>query len=249
MQDRYGSLPAGIESRQIRLDDHRVHYLVGGSGPPVVLLHGGASDSRDWIGTMTGLAHRFALYAPDIIGFGQSERKDSGYYFADFTDFVLSFMTALGIAPAALVGHSFGARICLDAARHCPEKVNRLVLVDAAGLGRMSRLGVALQIGFQKTRDWSRRPSPNPRFLSREGERGDIWLRADDLPALRVPTLIVWKRHDPYFPLALARRAAALMPAARLAVLPGFGHAPHKEDSEAFSRLLLEFLEDARSPA
>ncbi|MCK4274212.1 MAG: hypothetical protein KAW90_04920, partial [Dehalococcoidales bacterium] len=61
----------GIEGLRLNVNGHRTHYLKAGVGPPVVLVHGGASDSRDWFDTMTALAHRYTLYAPDLIGFGQ----------------------------------------------------------------------------------------------------------------------------------------------------------------------------------
>ncbi|MCK4862981.1 MAG: hypothetical protein KAS25_01735, partial [Dehalococcoidales bacterium] len=61
---------AGIEGLKLNVNGHRAHYLKAGGGPPVVLVHGGASDSRDWVDTINGLAHRYTFYAPDLIGFG-----------------------------------------------------------------------------------------------------------------------------------------------------------------------------------
>ena len=87
-----------------------------------------------------------------------------------------------------------------------------------------------------------RQPQPYPTFLTREGEDGH-WICLDELPGLRVPTLIIWKRYDPYFPLSLAIRARELIPGARLAVFPGYGHAPHKQKGDSFNRLLMSFLD------
>src|SRR3972149_12071210 len=107
--------PAGIESARLNVNGRGVHYLKAGTGPPVVLVHGGASDCRDWIPTMTTLGDRFAFYAPDLIGFGQSDRDEKGYYLSDFSDSVLGFIDILKLEKPALVGHSFGGRVCLDA--------------------------------------------------------------------------------------------------------------------------------------
>jgi pimeloyl-ACP methyl ester carboxylesterase len=237
-----------IESLEIDINGHKAHYLKAGIGPPVVLVHGGASDSRDWLGTMSALAPRYSLYAPDLLGFGQSHRNEAGYYLSDFSEFVLGFMDRLGLEKPFLVGHSFGGRLCLEVALRHPERVRRLILADTAGLGRVSVFGNIVLTGFWALRKLFRLRQPYPRFLSREGEEAH-WLCASDLPYLRTPTLIVWKRHDPYLPLALARRAKALIPDARLEVLPGYGHAPHKQNQEAFNELLRGFLESDRCPS
>ena len=218
-----------------------MHCLRSGDGPAVLLLHGGASDSRDWLATMAALSGRFTFYAPDMIGFGRSDRKEAGYYLADFTDFAAGLIDRLGLDRPAVVGHSFGARVGLDVALLHPEKVGKLVLIDAAGLGKVTRFGSALMTGFWALRQALRRPQPYPRFLTRDGDDPD-WVCLAELPALKAPTLLVWKRYDPYLPLAIARRAAGLIPGARLAVVPGYGHAPHKQDTAAFARLLVDFL-------
>ncbi len=232
----------GIEGFKLNVNGHRTHYLKAGVGPPVVLVHGGASDSRDWTNTMTALAHRYTLYAPDLIGFGQSDRNEDGYYLSDFSDFILEFINALQLEKPILVGHSFGARVCLDIALQNHELISKLVLIDASGLGKVSRFGTALLTVFWALRTLFRKPQPYPKFLVKEGDDYDQ-VSIDELARLTVPTLLVWKRLDPYLPLSIARRAEKLIPEARLEVLPGYGHAPHQQNSEAFNRLLLDFLD------
>ena len=242
MVEKTEDRPAGIESHRIEVNGHQVHYLRAGSGPPVVLIHGGASDSRDWVKTMAALSRHFSLYAPDLIGFGQSERNDHGYYLSDFNEFLLGFIEKLDLENLSLVGHSFGARLCLEVALQHPEKVRKLVLVNAFGLGKVSRLGSIVLTGFWAIRKLLRSPQPHPQFLYRDGE-DPLWLCVDQLPNLKTPTLLIWKRHDIYLPLAIARRAEKLIPGARLEVLPGYGHAPHGANNDAFNRLLLDFLD------
>jgi pimeloyl-ACP methyl ester carboxylesterase len=232
----------GAASLRLDVSGHRVHCLKSGGGPPVVLLHGGASDSRDWLATMAALSGRFTFYAPDIVGYGQSERRAAGYYLSDFTDFAVELVDKLEIERPAVVGHSFGARVGLGLALLHPEKLSKLVLIDAAGLGKVTRFGSALMTGFWVLRRALRRPQPYPRFLFRDGDDPE-WACVEELPSLKTPTLLIWKRHDPYLPLGIARRAARLIPGVRLEVLPGYGHAPHKRDTAAFLRLLGDFLE------
>jgi len=64
-----------------------MHYLKAGNGSPVILFHGDANDSQDWMGIMDTLSHRYSLYAPDLIGFGRRDRMKSGYYLSGFIRF------------------------------------------------------------------------------------------------------------------------------------------------------------------
>ena len=220
---------------------HRVRYYRAGTGPSVVLVHGGASDRRDWLETLAALADRFTLYAPDLAGFGETERKEAGYYLTEFIEFLEQFIEALGPDRPSLVGHSFGGRVALGVALNRPDLVDRLVLVDAAGLGKTSKLGIALVTVFERLRKLFNRPQPNPTFLAHEDDDPD-WACVADLPKVAAPTLIVWKARDPYLPVANARRAAKLIPRAKLEIMPGTGHAPHKANADTFQRLLADFL-------
>ncbi len=120
--------------------------------------------------------------------------------------------------------------------------MSKLVLIDAAGLGKVTRFGSAVMTLAWAIRRLLSRPQPYPTFLAKEGEDTN-WLCLDKLPGLETPTLLVWKRLDPYMPLSIARRAEKLIPNSRLKVLPGFGHAPHQQNSDIFNRVLLDFLD------
>ncbi len=231
----------GIPGFELEIKGHRIYYRKTGSGPPVVLLHGGASDSRDWLGTMAALADCFTLYAPDLIGFGQSERKQEGYYLSDFIDFIEEFIEILGLDSPDIVGHSFGGRVAAGVAVKNRVKLRRLVMVDASGLGKISGFGSVLFTGFWVSRKLLRKPQPFPRFLAKEGEDYN-YIGDDALRVIKAATFLIWKRFDPYMSVSLARRAQKLIPGSRLEMMPGYGHAPHKQNSKSFNRLLLELL-------
>jgi pimeloyl-ACP methyl ester carboxylesterase len=233
---------SAIESLETGINGYRAHYLKSGTGSPVLLLHGGASDSRDWLETMKSLSDSFTLYAPDLLGFGRNERNREGYYLSEFGDFIRGFMDAIGLEDSFLVGHSFGGRLGLEIALAHPERVKKLVLADAAGLGKVSRFGTAILTGFWIIRKLFRIRQPYPNFLASEGDDPD-WACVEKLPELKVPTLLIWKRHDLYIPLSVARQAAEMIPDARLTVIPGFGHAPHGRTVNEFNKHLREFLE------
>ncbi|MBM4445324.1 MAG: alpha/beta hydrolase [Chloroflexi bacterium] len=231
----------GVESLRVRVGDHAIHLRRTGSGSPVLLLHGGANDSSDWVETMSLFSREYSLYAPDLVGYGLSDRKDAGYCLSDFSEATLALIRQLGLSSLSLVGHSLGGRVCLEVAIRHPEMVRRLVLIDTAGFSRLTRLGGFLGMAAWGVRRVLKRPQPYPKIVMENGAYGH-WMCLEELPGLRVPTLIVWSHIDPYYPLSGALRAVKLMPQARLEVFSGYGHAPHRADKDRFHGLLREFL-------
>lgn len=233
---------AGVETLAIRVDGDLIFLRKAGQGPPVLLLHGGASDSTDWMGTMATLSGSYTFYAPDLPGFGLSERNRDGYHLSDFTHSIAGLIRELGLpAPLPVVGHSLGGRIALDLALRQPDKVRQLALVDTAGFTRLARWGNLLGTAAFSVRRLLRRRQPYPRFMMENGAMPH-WMCLEDLHRIRVPILMVWSSHDPYYSVKGALRARELMPQARLEILPGYGHAPHRTETESFNRLLDAFL-------
>jgi len=248
LQQRSTSLHAhgAIRSSQLKIGKHQVHYLEGGNGNlPVVFIHGGASDSRDWTDTMAALSQSHGVYAPDLPGYGLSSRDEGGYHISDFVEFITDFIQELGLTSAVLVGHSLGGRACLGIALRHPEMVSGLVLVDTAGFGKLTRLGMSLGMAAWAVRKVLKRTQPYPRFLWNDGEDRN-WLCLEELPALQTPTLMIWNRYDPYHPISGALRAKDLIPSAHLEIFPGIGHAPHMRKRDLFNHLLLNFIERER---
>jgi pimeloyl-ACP methyl ester carboxylesterase len=231
-----------IESLKIKINGRQAHYLKAGNGPPVVLIHGGASDARDWTRMMTALSSRFSFYALDLLGYGQSEKNEKGFYLNEFIDFMSGFIDVLKLEKPVLVGHSLGGRFCLDVAIKDQGKISKLVLVDATGFGGMTVFGNSLQFIFWGFRKIFRLRQPYPNFLLKPGEEFDRNYDKD-LRQLKIPTLIIWKRIDPYYSVSIARRVVKLIPKAKLTVMGGYGHAPHRKSVKKFSKILAEFLD------
>jgi len=234
---------SGIESLNVKIGKRQAHYLKAGSGPPVVLIHGGASDSNDWAETMTALSQSYTLYAPDMLGYGLSDRDKTSYYLSEFVDFTIDFIQTVGLdsAALALVGHSLGGRVCLEIALQHPERVRRLVLIDTVGFARLARWGTFLGAAAWAMREALGRRQPYPRFLKKDGEDKD-WRCLDKLNTLKVPTLVIWSSRDPYYPLKEALQAKKFIPEARFEIFPGYGHAPHVKNRDYFNNLLLSYL-------
>ncbi len=230
-----------VGSLNVKVNGAQAHYLRAGSGRPVVLLHGGASDSRDWVDVIANLSPYYSLYAPDMLGYGLSDRTKGSYYLSDFTNFMLGFIEVLGLDSPVLVGHSMGGKVCLEIALSYPGRISGLVLIDTSGFGEVALFGDLLLTAFGMMRRVMKRPEPYPRYLTKKNDDfNQIYL--ERLPNLRVPVLIVWKRCDPYFPVSLAFKAKERLPQANLVVISGYGHAPHMQDVDSFCSHLKAFL-------
>src|SRR3954468_25023814 len=127
---------ARLEIRELSLHGNRVSYRIGGNGPPLVLLHGITSSSASWESVLPGLADRFTVLAPDLLGHGQSDKPAGDYSLGSHACVVRDLMLALGHERGTIVGHSLGGGIAMQVAYQFPELVERLVLVSSGGLGR-----------------------------------------------------------------------------------------------------------------
>lgn len=232
----------GVESLTLKVGDDNIFLRKAGKGPPVLLLHGGACDSADWVDTMVPLSSSHTFYAPDLVGYGQSDRNRDGYYLSDFTDSTTGLIEALHLdIPMIIVGHSLGGRVALEIALNQPEKVSKLVLIDTTGFSRLARWGTFLGTMAYWIRRLMGRPQPYPRFMMENGAMPD-WICLERLPEIKIPTLILWNRRDPYYTVKGALKAKEMMPQAQLEIMSGYGHAPHRVDRDSFNNLLAAFL-------
>lgn len=118
----------------IDLGGNSTHYVEKGEGEPVILVHGFFYDSYMWNKNIDALAKRFKVYALDLWGFGYSTRNPMDCGYPLYADQLLRFMDALNIQKASLVGQSMGGGTCiLFAVRH-RDRVDKMILVDPAGL-------------------------------------------------------------------------------------------------------------------
>ncbi len=114
------------------------NYHDVGEGDPVLLIHGsgpGVSAYANWRAVLPELSRNHRVIAPDVLGFGYTERPEGVTYdMATWTEHLVGLMDALGIEKAAVVGNSFGGALALNVAAHHPERVTRLVLMGAVGV-------------------------------------------------------------------------------------------------------------------
>lgn len=115
-----------------------VHVDGDGDGPPVLLLHGsgpGVTAWANWRLTIPVLGRHFRVVAPDIVGFGFTQRPaDVTYDLGTWTAHAVGVLDALGIERAHVVGNSFGGALAMSLAIHHPDRVARLVLMGSVGV-------------------------------------------------------------------------------------------------------------------
>ena len=130
-----------FESKTVTIDGVNLHYFCGGSGPPLVLVHGlGSSAAVEFYYNLEPLAAHHRVFAIDLPGFGRSDKPVLEYTIDLFVRAVSDLMACEAIERGAVMGVSMGGRVALGLALDSPEKVERLVLVDALGVGAPRRV-------------------------------------------------------------------------------------------------------------
>jgi pimeloyl-ACP methyl ester carboxylesterase len=112
------------------------YWAAGDKGTPVVLVHGLGGSIENWILNMEPLAQRHRVYAPDLKGFGRTDKTPVLQDLDELVRFIKDFMEVQRIAKASLIGNSLGGGLVLQFAINFPDKVDKLVLVDNAGMGK-----------------------------------------------------------------------------------------------------------------
>lgn len=263
----------GIDPREhIDIEGLSIAFERAGDGPPVVLLHGGVSDSREWRRQIDGLCDDFTVVAWDAPGCGRSSDPPESYRMPDYANCLASFIAALELGRPHVVGLSFGGTLALELYRQNSTLPRTLVLASAyagwagslppdvvaerlAGILRESELPPE-----QFARGWI--PSLLTGQASAETAEELVAIMSDFhpsgsrtmaramaeadlrdvLPRIDIPTLLLYGDADRRSPLSLAEDFAVQIRGSRLVVMPGVGHQSNIEAAERFNAELGEFL-------
>ena len=242
-----------------------VPCLFGGSGPPLLWLHG-AGGSDNWTAAQELLSGSFTVWAPAHPGFAGTVLPPWIHDVHDLAFHYVDLMSAAELDHPTVVGISLGGWIATDLAVHRPDLLECLVLVDAVGLRPtvpMPDLFImepadAMRVLF------SNGPPPMPEatgdpidmivrmYEEQAASARLMWRRSYDpqlerrLHHITVPTLVVWGADDRLLPPAHGRRLASLIPSARFEEVADAGHVVPLEAPETFAALVADF---ALSPA
>jgi pimeloyl-ACP methyl ester carboxylesterase len=256
-----------IDLRGIPVELHRA-----GSGTPLLYLHGAAGDSQ-WLPVFDRWAEHFTVYHPMHPGFGQSSGLERIDGIDDLAVHYMDLLIALGLEGKLVhvVGSSFGGWIAAELAQRTRRQVDRLVLIDAAGLW-LDEAPVAEMFGepppelakrmfhdqqhpiamaMSALTDPSQLPEEVllPMFKAMEALAKIAWNPYFHNPKLEgrldrvtAQTLVIWGKQDGLIPLAHGQRYASRIHGARLEVLDNCGHFPILEQPERVCALVNDFL-------
>jgi pimeloyl-ACP methyl ester carboxylesterase len=287
----------GLEgwSRQVKLPASGLTlYLYDTAGetqqPPVLLLHGLGDEADTWRHVLPAIAGETRGLAPDLPGFGRSDKPDLSYTIPFFANCMLELLDSQRIERAVIAGHSAGAMIAHYIALTHPERVERLVLISGSLVSSGQRINPGLllfltpllgewtynrlrkdpQAAYQTLAPYYHHlddlPQAERDFLFQrvnervwsDGQRKGFlstlrglaaWLPAQqkDLPkrlaGWTLPTDVIWGAEDQVNPVQGAHALLALMPSARLRIVPGAGHNVQQEKGSVVIEVLKERAE------
>lgn len=261
---------AGMSQKSVTLRGYRIPYYQGGAGPPLVLLHGFADDKMAFLQAARWLGERYTVYLPDLTGHGETAHDPDRKYGVSAQVQALHELTeALGLRALSLGGNSLGGHVAAAFALAHPDTVQRLLLLDPAGLrvegdpplyqdetspmDTMAKYDAFMRRAFVRPpwlpgaikRVFIRRSIARFSWLNRmlQDLRADRdYLLNDRLRELKVPTLIVWGAGDAILPLRHAAIWHAGVSGSTQVVLKECGHAPQYEEPEQTARVMLDFL-------
>ncbi|HAF16833.1 MAG: alpha/beta fold hydrolase [Thermacetogeniaceae bacterium] len=125
-----------VKTMKLNLNGLNVNcFTAGETGPPLILLHGGGVDSAiiSWGEIITPLADNYRVFAPDLPGYGESDKPDVEYSIPFYVEFLENFMNALKLEKASLAGLSLGGGISIAFALQFPSRVDKLILIGSWG--------------------------------------------------------------------------------------------------------------------
>lgn len=245
----------------------KTQVLKGGSGAPLLLLHG-AGGNPGWLPYHRALAQHYTVYAPSHPGYDGTSRPAWVETMADVAHFYRQFIEALHLAPVHVMGFSMGGWLAAEIAAMCPPYLKSLTLVGAAGLKpQVGEIAELLMVSPEMTKhlrfhdpaqvpDYdalvNKQLTPEEQevqWRNREMTSRLCWRPyfhnphlADYLRGVTTPTLIVWGKQDAIIPVNCGELYKQALPHATLQVIDRCGHSPGLEKPQEFVAIARDFL-------
>jgi len=246
-------LPVTNDQGYVDHDGARIWYSAYGSGPAVILLHGGLGHSGNWghqVPTLVDSGHRVVLI--DSRGHGRSTRDSRPFMYELMASDVLAVMDALRLEKAAVVGWSDGACIALILAMQAPARIAGVFFfgcnMDPSGTKEIAWPNPILDRCLSRhAQDYARLSATPDQFKEFAEAVGQMMKSqpnycARDLAEIRVPVSIVQSERDEFIKLDHAEYLARSIPGAELILLPGVSHFAPLQRPGQFNGVMRSFL-------
>jgi pimeloyl-ACP methyl ester carboxylesterase len=257
--ERWQTLPptpppiAGETKGIAEVDGIRLFYATIGSGPAVVLLHGGLANSDYWGNQVRALMPHHTVILVDSRGHGRSSRNAQPFGYDLMTDDVVALLDKLHIARADIVGWSDGAIIGIDMALRHKDRVGRVFAFGAntnlSGLLPNVEQNPNFAAFVKRAAADYRRLSPTPtQFDAFNTQIGHMWASQPSwtdaqLKSITTPILIADGQHDEGITLEHTIYMSRTIPNAGLLILPNTSHFAFLQDPVLFNTAMLEFID------
>jgi len=247
--------------KNIEINGIKTFTRIAGQGSPFLILHGWGASTESWKKVQKKLSEKFQVFVLDFPGFGRSDLPPVAWDVQDYVRFVLDFAKEMGLEKFCLLGHSFGGRVAIKLAAQFPQKIEKLILVDTAGVkvkktftkkllvflapfSGVFRVIPGFQIGRKVFYKFILRKTD---YLKATGVMKETFKKVIDeditpfFGKITVPTFIVWGEKDKITPLRDAYLMKAKIRDSELKIFD-CGHCPHYEAPNLLAKTILDFV-------
>lgn len=259
-----------MNDMRVSVDGHSIRYLEAGSGSDVVLLHGLGGYAEKWGASLERLSRSHRVIAPDMVGYGLSDKPVADYTPDFFLKFVEMFLDVMGLERPHVLGISLGGQIAAMFAAEFPSRLSKLVLISPAGIMKMSTPALdayilaalyprpssvtrALQMmaGSDRAPEQSlvtgfienmTRPNAKMAFMSSLLCFKNAGDLTPYLERIKAQTMLLWGYKDPIIPVSYAAHFAATIPDCKFVGMEECGHTPYVQYPDRFANLVADFL-------
>ena len=248
---------ANVTSIRVQIQDHTLHARVvthqtTRNAVPIILVHGVAVSSHYMLPTIKELGKFYTVFAPDLPGYGESDKPSQILTIQELADALLAFMQAMHIKKAVLLGNSFGCQIIVDFALRYPQFITRAVLVSPTMDPQARTL---LQEIWRLLVDATHEPlsyfpvvlqeflTVGARRTIQTTEYGLEDAMEKKLQRMHVKTLVIRGEHDALVSQQWVKRLTKLLPHAELSVIQKAAHVAHFSHPQALTEEVRKFLQ------
>ncbi len=259
-----------ISEEYVKVGENKIRYLDGGgSGGNIVLIHGLGGFAERWLTVIPILSKKYRVIAPDLPGYGYSDKPSTDYTPEFFSKFIFDFLDILDVKKTNLIGTSLGGQVVAECAITQSKMIEKIVLSSPAGIMKNStptldaysmaalypsydtvKTAYEMMTGSKKVTTESiegfikRMTQPNAKmaFMSTILALKNSPPITDRLPNIIAPTLVIWGKDDTMIPVKFAEGFASSIKKCQLEIMENCGHTPYIEEPDKFSQIILNFL-------